>query len=188
MTCWALYLRAGQEIRVSETPPAWVSSPVEQVDAERAIRFARGNLYARGWRVGAVHFLGEGWKKVQNALPPEPPHRQLPKLPPDDPWQLGAQAWQLAEALEHSPALPHREAIRELASRAHILTPSEALIVVETEAQERGLVAADRAHREVDSAFTILDEPTPQDAPAFLLLLALLALALCVRRACRVRQ
>lgn len=59
---------------------------------------------------------------------------------------------------------------------------------METEAQERGLAAADRAHREVDSAFTILDEPTPQDAPAFLLLLALLALALCVRRARRVRQ
>ncbi len=184
----ALYLRAGQEIRVSETPPAWMSSSVNQVDAERAIRFARGNLYARGWRVGEVHFVGRGWEKVRNALPPEPPHRQLPKLPPDDPWQLGAQAWQLAEALEHSPALPHREAIRELANRAHILTPSEALIVVETDAQERGLAAADRAHREVDSAFTILDDPTPQDAPAFLLLLALLALALYVRRVRHVRQ
>ena len=183
----ALYVLAAPEITVSDTPPALPTPEADDFDGERAIRFARGNLYARAWRLGRVLTLGEGWTEVAKTLTPEPPRRVLPKLPPDDPWQLGAQAWQLSELLAHNQTLPHRDAVRALAARSGVLTPSEALIVLESAAQEKGLALADFAYRNADDAFTLHDETpsSPQDAPTFLLLLLCALLLHCVWRRAR---
>lgn len=172
-----LYITAAPVITVTESAPETL--PTEgKVDVARALRFAQGAAYARNLRLTEAHFVGEGWGNT--TFTPEPPRRALPTLPPDSPWQQGAQAAQLSEALLHAPhpeyALPLREAMQ--ASKA--LMPRFAYIVVETEAQERALRTLDAIASQAESGMDF-DTPVKQSTPTFYLLL-LFCLPLLLRR------
>ena len=182
-----LYVCGGPEIAVTAEPPAEPPYAKEAVNAKRAHQFARGYAYAHRLRIARVDYAGDGWSR---RMQPEAPRRPLPLLEPDDPWQLGAQAWQLAEEMGHRKDKSRLfvSPIRQLAERCRVLTSAEALIVVETEQQERALAAKDALARNADLAFDIAQAETPHatncSAPEFLLVL-LFALALPLRRTLR---
>ncbi len=174
-----LYVIGKQEITVQTDRP---EQPIEPYDfnAKRALRFAYGYAYAHNLRLGEATFIGPAWKDIQSNYKPEAARCTLPKLPPDAPWQLGAQMWQLAEAMTHNQTLDHREEINAMAKTCGVLTPTNAYIVVETEQQERQLAATDLGVKRAGLAFdTDQTEdnsdsgPISNDAPATLLLVIL---------------
>lgn len=162
-----LYVTATPLITVSESAPETL--PTEGgVDVPRALRFAQGAAYARNLRLTEAHFVGEGWETA--TFIPEPPRRALPTLPPDSPWQQGAQAAQLSEVRLHAPHPEYLAPLREAMKASKALMPRFAYIVVETEAQERALRTLDAIANQADAAMDF-DTPVKQSAPAFLLLL-----------------
>lgn len=175
---FGLYVVGARETFVSETPPERVPCMAEDFDARRALCFAQGYAYAHNLRLGQATFVGKGWGKLRKTYRPEPPRAPLPMLPPDDPWQVGAQMWQLAGAMRHNQTLDHRPTLRDLAARCGVLTPFSAYLVVENEVQERALAAKDATSRHANLAFDIdpTSDPHPQSAPGFLFLAALFAL------------
>ncbi len=181
-----LYVLCGHEIRVSTTRPT-PGAHLEDYDRARAIRFAQGYAYAHNLRIADVTSILHAETRsapINFTVAIEPPRPALPMLAPDDPWQLGAQMWQLAEAMHHNQTLDHRKEIRELAERCGVLTPTNAYIVVETLRQERELAATDLGVKHAGLAFDVTqtnDNAIHQDTPGafiltvlFLLLLALL--------------
>ncbi len=174
-----LYVMGQQEITVQAERPT-EALEFHTFNAKRALRFAYGYAYAHNLRLGEATFHGEGWDDIQSSYHPEAARAPLPKLSPDDPWQLGAQMWQLAEAMAHNQTLDYRKEINAMAKTCGVLTPTNAYIVVETEQQERQLAATDLGVKRADLAFDVYQTednngggPLNNDAPSTLLLLLL---------------
>ncbi len=180
------YVRCGREISIHTTPPELISSECEDFDVKRAVRFAKGYAYANNLRIVQAHRLVTKEHPFKDAPFMDPLRPALPKLSPDDPWQLGAQMWQLAEAMVHNQTLDYRKEIREFAETCGVLTPTNAYIVVETEQQERQLAASDLGVKHAHLAFGV--EQTEegnvvhQDAPGTLLLVGLFGFILALSR------
>lgn len=192
---FGLYVVGGAGTAVLEAPPEKVPERAD-FDARRALRFAQGYAYAHGLRLGEAVFLGGGWDDIAGLYHPEPPRARLPKLPQEDPWQVGARMWALAEHMTHNRTLDRRDELRELAKTCPVLTPESAYIVLEEDAQERAMALKDRMARGAGRAFDI--DPTDdreavrQDSPglaamlaACLILLLLGGFLRCVRRVVR---
>jgi hypothetical protein len=174
----ALYVVAAPIITVSEKAP--IDLPTEgHVDAQRAFRFAHGNAYVKNLHLTQAIYVGEGWWNKTDFTPMEP-KRALPKLAPDEPWQQGAIAAQLAEACLYAPHPEYAEPLREAMKRSGALMPGYAYIVVENETQERALRTLDAIAQHAEAG---MDFDTPatvkQSTPSFLCLLLFLLILMC---------
>ncbi len=179
-----LYVTCAGEIRVQTVPPPPPPAQ-DDYDVKRAIRFAQGYAYAHALRIAEVGYVGSRDFKGMYADAIEPPRPTLPMLPPDDPWQIGAQMWQLAEAMHHNQKLDYRAELRELAQRCGVLTPTNAYVALETLRQERELAAAEFGIKNAHLAFDVNpvdDAAIAQDAPGAILLALLFCLLLTLLR------